>query len=77
MRYFRSHEELENFRDKVESEINNKVNACKSLLDLYKNVPTYDDGFHASLNREKMKRIRLSISELLMEIEKFSKELKL
>lgn len=76
MRYFRSYEELENFRDKVESEIDNKVNACKSLLDLYRSVPTYG-GSHVGLNKEKMKRIRLSISELLMENEKFSKELNL
>ena len=76
MRYFSSHVEVEYFKDKVENEINNKVNACKSLLDLYKNVPTYG-GLYADLNKEKMKRLRLSISELLMEIEKFSKELNL
>lgn len=72
--YVRDKDERERLKHEVENEINKRTSACKLLLREYDKIVMSD---HCSVfaSKEKMRRLRLTITDMLKDIEATAREL--
>lgn len=71
--YVRDKDERELLEQKARSELHKRTSACELLLQEYNKTITNENNWVLA-NKEKMRRLRLTITDMLKDIEAITKE---